>query len=45
MTFSLQDFIADHVIGRRESLFAVDLAAHDSELRAAIEGASVLVIG
>ena len=41
----LEDFIADHVIGRRESLFAADLAAHDAELRAAIEGASVLVIG
>lgn len=42
---NLDDFIADHVIGRRESLFAADLAAHDAELRAAIEGASVLVIG
>lgn len=45
MTFVLEDFIADHVIGRRESLFAADLAAHDSALRGAIEGASVLVIG
>jgi len=45
MTFVLEEFIADHVIGRRESLFAADLAAHDSQLRAAIEGASVLVIG
>jgi FlaA1/EpsC-like NDP-sugar epimerase len=45
MTFSLDTFIADHVIGRSESLFAADLAAHDGELRAAIDGASVLVIG
>ena len=45
MTFSLDDFIADHVIGRSESLFAADLAAHDAQLRGAIEGASVLVIG
>ena len=42
---NLEQFIADHVIGRRESLFAADLAAHDSQLRAAIEGSSVLVIG
>ncbi|MEP6479628.1 MAG: polysaccharide biosynthesis protein [Rhodoglobus sp.] len=45
MTFSLDDFIADHVVGRRESLFADDLAAHDGDLREAIEGRSVLVIG
>ncbi len=45
MTFNLDEFIADHVVGRRESLFAGDLAAHDAQLRAAIEGASVLVIG
>lgn len=45
MTFSVEDFIADHVIGRRESLFAADLAARESELREAIEGRSVLVIG
>jgi len=43
--FSLDEFIARHVIGRDESLFAADLAAHDAELRAAIEGSSVLVIG
>ncbi|MBX3098488.1 MAG: polysaccharide biosynthesis protein [Salinibacterium sp.] len=42
---NLDAFIADHVIGRSESLFAADLAAHDAELRSAIEGASVLVIG
>jgi FlaA1/EpsC-like NDP-sugar epimerase len=45
MTFVLEEFIADHVVGRRESLFAADLAAHETELRAAIDGASVLVIG
>lgn len=45
MTFSLERFIADHVIGRRESLFAADLAAHEADLRAAVEGRSVLVIG
>ena len=43
--FSLVDFIAEHVIGRSESLFAADLAAHDAELRAGIAGKSVLVIG
>lgn len=45
MTFSLEDFIARHVIGRTESLFADDLRAHEADLRAAIEGRSVLVIG
>jgi FlaA1/EpsC-like NDP-sugar epimerase len=43
--FSLDEFIAKHVIGRDESLFAADLAAHDAELRAAVEGRSALVIG
>ena len=42
---NLEAFIADHVIGRGESLFAADLEAHDAQLRSAIEGASVLVIG
>ena len=41
----LDGFIARHVTGRETSMFAGDLAAHDSELRAQIEGASVLVIG
>ena len=45
MTFSLDAFIAAHVTGRDESLFAADLAAHADELRAAIAGRSVLVIG
>ncbi len=44
-SFDLDSFIARHVTGRDESLFAADLAAHESELRAAIEGKSVLVIG
>ena len=43
--FSLDEFIAKHVIGRDESLFEADLAAHDAELRAAVEGRSALVIG
>ena len=43
--FSLDEFIAKHVIGRDESLFAADLAAHDDELRAEVAGRSVLVIG
>lgn len=43
--FDLDAFIARHVTGRQTSMFAGDLAAHDSDLRARIEGASVLVIG
>ena len=43
--FDLDSFIARHVTGRDESLFAADLAAHTDELRAAIAGRSVLVIG
>jgi FlaA1/EpsC-like NDP-sugar epimerase len=43
--FDLESFIAKHVTGRDESLFATDLAAHSDELRAAILGRSVLVIG
>ena len=43
--FDLDGFIARHVTGRQTSMFAGDLAAHDSELRERIEGASVLVIG
>ncbi len=44
-TFDLDSFIARHVVMRDESLFAADLAAHESELRDRIEGRSVLVIG
>ena len=43
--FELDAFIARHVTGRDESLFAADLAAHSDELRVAIAGRSVLVIG
>jgi FlaA1/EpsC-like NDP-sugar epimerase len=41
----LDDFIARRVTGRARSLFADDLAAHEAELREAIEGRSLLVIG
>jgi len=44
-SFDLDDFIARQVIGRSESLFAADLAAHDAQLREGVEGKSVLVIG
>ena len=44
-TFSVDDFISSAVTGRRSSLFGDDLAAHESQLRAGIEGKSVLVIG
>lgn len=44
-SFSLERFIAEHVTFRAESLFAADLAAHDAQLRSAIAGKSVLVIG
>ncbi|MEP6481406.1 MAG: polysaccharide biosynthesis protein [Rhodoglobus sp.] len=44
-SFDLEAFIARHVTFRTQSLFAADLAVHDAELRAAIEGKSVLVIG
>ncbi|MFM9878176.1 MAG: UDP-N-acetylglucosamine 4,6-dehydratase [Rhodoglobus sp.] len=44
-TFSVDDFIASAVTGRSTSLFAADLVAHEAELRAGIEGKSVLVIG
>jgi len=41
----LDGFIARRVTGRARSLFADDLAAHEAELRAALEGRSLLVIG
>src|SRR6187431_3229466 len=44
-TFDLDSFIARNVTGRDESLFAADLAAHAADLRTAIAGKSVLVIG
>ena len=45
LAFDVDAFIASAVTGRDVSLFAADLAAHDAQLRAAIEGKSVLVIG
>ena len=45
LTFDLDAFIATAVTGRSGSLFANDLAAHESQLGAGIEGRSVLVIG
>ena len=45
LSFSLDSFLQKHVTMRRESLFAADLAAHETELRAGVEGKSVLVIG
>jgi FlaA1/EpsC-like NDP-sugar epimerase len=44
-TFDLDDFIARRITRRQTSLFAADLAANAVELRARIEGRSVLVIG
>lgn len=43
--FTLDDFIARAVTGRSTSLFAADLATHETALKAGIEGKSVLVIG
>ena len=37
-TFSVDDFISSAVTGRRSSLFGDDLAVHESQLRAGIEG-------
>lgn len=44
-TFDLDAFISRHVVMRDASLFAADLAAHETELRERIQGRSVLVIG
>ncbi len=43
--FGLDDFIARRVTGRSRSLFTDDLEAHAGELRAAVGGRSLLVIG
>ena len=43
--FNLEFFINKHVIHRDISMFKMDMASHISELREAIEGKSVLVIG
>ncbi len=45
MAFSLDKFIARHVTGRPQSLFAADLEAHREQLRAEIRGRKALVIG
>jgi FlaA1/EpsC-like NDP-sugar epimerase len=45
LNFSLEQFIAEHVTGRQESLFAADLAANRDLLAERINGKSVLVIG
>lgn len=42
---NLEAFIAENVTGRATSLFAEDLAAHDTELAARINGRAALVIG
>ena len=45
LQFNLEQFIAEHVTGRAESLFAADLAANRDTLAERIDGKSVLVIG
>jgi len=43
--FNLEQFIAHHIIRRKESLFSADLQNHLPELSERIAGQSVLVIG
>ena len=43
--FNIEEFIGDHITGRKESLLAKDLLHHHQELQQEIEGRSVLVIG
>ena len=43
--FNLQQFIADHVICRPTSMFAVDIEANKETLQAEIRNKSVCVIG
>ncbi len=45
LNFNLENFIAQHVTERTESLFQKDIAANRNELSRRIEGKSVLVIG
>lgn len=45
MLINLPAFIAQHVTGRSESLFLTDFERFRSEIRAEIQGKSVLVIG
>ncbi len=42
---NVSQFIADHITGRRQSMFASDIEANRVRLREEIEGKSVLVIG
>ena len=42
---NLNQFIADHVIHRQQSMFKVDIEANEAELQKEIEGKSVCVIG
>ena len=42
---NVNQFIADAITGRRESMFARDIEANKARLREEIEGKSVLVIG
>ena len=42
---NLNQFIADHVIHRQQSMFKVDIEANKAELQREIEGKSVCVIG
>ncbi len=42
---NVSQFIADHITGRRQSMFASDIEANKVRLREEIEGKSVLVIG
>lgn len=43
--FDLTQFIKDKVVMRQESMFRPDITTHSTELTAAIDGKSVLVIG
>jgi len=45
LNFNLENFIAEHVTGRRESLFQQDIAANREALYERIGGKSALVIG
>lgn len=42
---NINQFIADHITGRSESMFAANIEANREKLREEIEGKSVLVIG
>ena len=42
---NVSQFIADHITGRQESMFAADIEANREQLEKEIEGKSILVIG